>query len=410
MVLTLAGAASHIELLWEEPRVVRVYQRLAAFARVITYDRLGTGLSDPVDGELTLERQADGLLAVLDAAGASSPAFVGGSDASRLGVFTAAAHPDRLSALVLMGSSVAGAPAWSPDRHAQLTQLIEQAWGTGQLAALYSPSLAGDARFMQFLARYERNATSRGAARRLLELAASIDLRPFLSAVRVPTLVLHRRHDTMIPLERGQELADGISGARLVVLDGIDNSIVAGDTEAAVDEIEEFLTGDRSVDDINTTLATVLFTDIVDSTVHAARLGDRDWRDLLAAHDAVVRRALRRYRGEEIKSLGDGFLAVFDGPARAIRCAQEIEAELRGIGLSARAGLHAGEVQRGPGDIAGIAVHIAARVGALANADEVLVSSTVAELVVGSGLKFAESSTRELKGVPGSWRLLRVLP
>ena len=187
---------------------------------------------------------------------------------------------------------------------------------------LYSPSLAGDARFMNFLARYERNATSRSTARRLLEMAASIDLRRFpLRGARAHACA-HRRHDTLIPLERGQELADGMPGARLVVLDGIDNSIVAGDTEAALDEIEEFLTGGRGVDDTNTTLATVLFTDIVGSTVHAARVGDRDWRDLLAAHDVIVRRALGRYRGEEVKSLGDGFLAVFDGPARAIRCAR----------------------------------------------------------------------------------------
>jgi class 3 adenylate cyclase len=376
----------------------------------VTYDRLGTGLSDPVDGELTLERQTDDLIAVLDAAGCSAPAFVGLSEAGRLGVFAAAAHPERLSALVLVGTSVASSPTWSPDRRQQLEQLIEAAWGSGQLAALYTPSLAGDARFMRFLARYERNATSRGMARRLLELSASIDLRPFLSSVRVPTLVLHRRQDTLIPIERGRELADSISGARFVELDGIDNSIVGGDTDAAVDEIEEFLTGQREANDITTTLATVLFTDIVDSTAHAARLGDRGWADLLAAHDAIVRRALSRYRGEEVKTLGDGFLAVFDGPARAIRCAHELQAELRRIGLIARAGLHAGEVQRTRGDIHGLAVNIAARVGALAGPDELLVTSTVADLVVGSGLQFAEHSVRELKGVPGTWRLLRVAP
>jgi class 3 adenylate cyclase len=224
-----------------------------------------------------------------------------------------------------------------------------------------------------------------------------------------PTLVIHRRDDTLVPIERGRELAGGIDGARFVEVEGRDNTMIAGDTDAVLDEIEEFLTGARSAVDSESVLATVLFTDIVDSTRRAAELGDRDWSDLLAAHDRIVRNALVRYRGEEVKRLGDGFLAAFDGPARATSCAQEIERDLERIGILARAGLHIGEVQRKAGDVRGLAVHIAARIGALASPREVVVSSTVRELVVGSGLKFEEAGTHELNGVPGTWRLLRVV-
>jgi class 3 adenylate cyclase len=408
VALLMTGAASHLELLWEEPRVVHVFERLARFARVVTYDRRGTGLSDPIEGSLTLERQADDLLAVIDAAGFRRPVFLGGSESSRLGVFAAATHPDRISGLVLFGSSVAGALRWLPSRREELMALIDQAWGSGRIAALYSPSLTEDARFMRFLARFERSAASPAMARRLLDMSAGTDLQDFLALVRVPTLVLHRSHDTFIPVERGRELAQGIPDARFVELDGIDNSIVAGDTDAALDEIEEFITGERGSWESDTVLATVLFTDIVDSTRRAAELGDREWAYVLAEHDRLVRQALVRYRGREIKTLGDGFLSTFDGPARAVRCAQEIERGLDRIGIEARAGLHTGEVQMTGNDVHGLAVNIAARIGALASSREVLVSSTVSELVVGSELRFEERGTHELKGIPGRWRLLRL--
>jgi class 3 adenylate cyclase len=410
LVFSMTDAASHLEVLWEEPRVVRIYERLARFGRVVLFDRRGAGLSDPAGDTLTLEQETDDLLAVLDAVGLERPAFVGGSASSgRLAVFTAATHPERISALVLIGSSVTGSRYWDPDRVGKFEQLIAAGWGTGRFAALYAPSLAEDARYRRWFGRLERNAASPGMARRLLHLVVGADLRDLLPSVRAPTLVIHRRDDTLVPIERGRELARGIDGARFVEVEGRDNSMMAGDTDAVLDEIEEFLTGARSAVDSESVLATVLFTDIVDSTRRAAELGDRDWSDLLAAHDRIVRNALVRYRGEEVKTLGDGFLAAFDGPARAITCAQEIERDLERIGILARAGLHIGEVQRKAGDLRGLAVHIAARIGALASPREVLVSSTVRELVVGSGIKFEEAGTHELKGVPGTWRLLRVV-
>jgi class 3 adenylate cyclase len=410
LAFVMFDAASHLEVLWEEPRVARIFERLGRFARVVMFDRRGTGLSDPAGDALTLEQQTDDLFAVLDAVGFERPAFVGASaSAGRLAVFAAATHPERVSALVLIGSSVTGSRYWDPDRVEKFERLIASVWGTGRYAVMYVPSLADDARFLRWLGRFERNALSPGMARRLLHLSVGMDLSDLLASVRAPTLVIHRRDDTLVPIERGRELAAGISGARLVELEGRDNNMIAGDTNAVLDEIEEFLTGARSAVDDDTVLATVLFTDIVDSTRRAAALGDRDWSDLLAAHDRIVRGALIRYRGEEVKTLGDGFLAIFDGPARAIRCAQEIERELERIGISARAGLHTGEIQREAGDVRGLAVHIAARIGALATPSEVLVSTTVRELVVGSGLSFQERGSHTLKGVPGTWRLLCVV-
>lgn len=410
VVFVMTDGGSHLDMLWEEPRVVRVYERLAQFARVVIFDNRGTGLSDPAGDSLTLELQTGDLLAVLDAVGFVRPAFVGATASGRLAVFAAATHPERISALVLIGSSVTGSRHWNPGRLAELEQLMEAGWGTGRYAGIYTPSLAGDARFQRWLARFARSVASPGMARRLLHFAVGTDLRELLPSVQAPTLVIHRRDDTVIPIEHGRDLAAGIGGARFVELEGQDNSMIAGDTEAVLDEIEQFLTGTRGTADSDSVLATVLFTDIVDSTRRAAELGDRDWSDLLEAHNRIVRDALVRYRGEEVNTLGDGFLAIFDGPARAIRCAQAIERDLQRIGIAQRAGLHIGEVQREAGDVRGLAVHIAARIGALSNPGEVLVSSTVAELVVGSGLSFEERGSHTLKGVPGTRRLLRLIP
>ncbi len=409
LVLMLVDGGSHLEVLWEEPRVVRICERVARFARVVMFDGRGSGLSDPAGDSLTLEQQADDLLAVLDAVGFKRPAFVGATASGRLGVFAAATHPERFSALVLFGSSVTGSREWEPGRFARLERLIAEGWGSGRYGALYTPSLAGDVRIERWLGRLERNAASPGMARRFLRLGVGMDLRDLLASVRVPTLVIHRREDTLMPVEQGRQLAAGIEGARFVELEGADNSMIAGDSDAVLDQVEEFLTGHRSAPGSDSVLATVLFTDIVDSTKLAADLGNRDWSDLLAVHDRVVRAALGRYRGEEVKTLGDGFLATFDGPARAVRCAREIERELERIGLPARAGLHVGEVQREGDDVHGLAVHIAARIGTLARPGEVLLSSTVAELVLGSGLTFEERGSHTLKGLSGTWRLLRLL-
>ena len=267
LVFVMFDAASHLEVLWEEPRVARVFERLGRLARVVMFDRRGTGLSDPAGDALTLEQQTDDLLAVLDAVRFERPAFVGASaSAGRLAVFAAATHPERVSALVLIGSSVSGSRYWDPDRVEKFEHLIASVWGTGRYAVMYVPSLADDARFLRWLGRFERNAVSPGMARRLLHLSVGMDLSDLLASVRAPTLVIHRREDTLVPIERGRELAAGINGARLVELEGRDNNMIAGDTNAVLDEIEEFLTGARSAVGDDTVLATVLFTDIVDST------------------------------------------------------------------------------------------------------------------------------------------------
>jgi class 3 adenylate cyclase len=403
-LVSVGGPASHLDLQWEEPGTASGFERYASFARLVMFDRRGTGLSDPLDGMPTLEQQMDDLQAVIDAAGLERVALMGAVDAGLCAMY-AATHPDRVTALVLMGISPTPSAWVTEERLEQMLEVIESGWGQGRLIEIFAPSRADDPRFREWWTRFERGAVTPDAARKILEMNIRVDLREVLPAIRVPTLVLHRSDARLITLEQGREAAALIPGARFVEVPGTDAYGWPDLDSPANDEIEEFLTGRRRPRESERVLATVLFTDIVGSTDRAAELGDHAWRELLDRHDALVRQQLTRWRGREVKTVGDGFLATFDGPARAVRCAHTIVEDVRALGIEVRAGLHTGECEFTNGDIRGIAVHIGARVGALAERGEVLVSSTVKDLVVGSDLRFADRGARALRGVPGEWRL-----
>ena len=405
---------SQVEYLWAEPSMAAVMDRLTSFARVITFDRRGSGLSDPLQGAPTLEEQMDDVLAVLDAAGSKEAAIAATLEGGPMAAVFAATHPDRVSALI-MYSTFARA-VWAPDytfawpaaeRKAKMDASVQR-WGEGLVAGSVAGSRMHDPRFMEWAGRLERLAASPGTIARIFDLIGEFDVREVLPSIRVPTLIMHRREDTFIKVEHSRYIAEHIPGARYVELEGPDNMFATGDTEAILGEVEEFLTGTRHEREPDRMLATVLSTDIVGSTRRAADLGDRHWRDLLERHDQLFRRALERHRGREVKRTGDGFLATFDGPARAIRCAASITEAVEALGLELRAGLHTGELEVMSDDLGGLAVHIAARVMGLADAGEVLVSGTVKDLVVGSGIDFEDRGTHELRGVPGDWRLFRV--
>jgi class 3 adenylate cyclase len=344
----------------------------------------------------------DDLRAVMVAAGIERPALFGASDLGLCALF-AATFPDEVTALVLSGVAACGRSIVRPDVRDQFLDAIENRWGDGTLVSIFAPSQVGNRAFETWWARMQRSAASPGMARQILEMIAEVDLHAVLPTIRVPTLVLHPARDRYIPVELGREVAALIPGARFVELPGEDNYGWLDDSWLG--EVEEFLTGSRRPLEADRVLATVLFTDIVGSTERAARLGDGRWRGLLDDHNDLVRRQLDRWRGTEVKTIGDGFLATFDGPARAVQAAQGIVDGARAIGLSVRAGLHTGECERVGNDVAGLAVHIGARVMAKADAGEVLASSTVKDLVVGSGLRFADRGRHELKGIPDEWQL-----
>ncbi|HLM10567.1 MAG TPA: adenylate/guanylate cyclase domain-containing protein [Thermoleophilaceae bacterium] len=405
---------SQVEYLWSEPGIERVLERIKRFARMITFDRRGSGLSDPFFGAPTLEDQMDDVLAVLDAAGTERAALVGTLEGGPMAAMFAATYPERVTHLVLY--STFARATWAPgygwawhaeERSRQLDRLLDH-WGEGFLAGGVSPSRLGDPRFMEWSARLERLAASPATIRRIVDLIGEIDVRDVLPSIRVPTLVMHRTGDTFINIEHSRYIARNVPGARLVELEGDENIFSAGDTEALLGEIEEFITGERLEHERERMLATVLFTDIVDSTRRAAEMGDRNWRFLLERHDTLFRQALERHRGREVKRTGDGFLATFDGPARAIRCAASVAEAMGSLGIQVRAGLHTGELEVMDHDVGGLAVHIASRVMTEAGANEVLVSGTVKDLVVGSGIEFEDRGACELRGVPGEWRLFAV--
>ena len=409
-LLVVTGPASNVEVLWEWPQAAHALERLGRFARVIRFDRGGTGLSDPMDEPPTLENQVDDLLAVLDAADAGVVALTGLGEAARLCMYVAAAHPDRARALVVVGGSGASMLVTREDMREWFERVSRNAWPAEELASLYGPSHADDPEFLRFLARWVRTSAGPTMTRRLMALSVAFDVTDALPSIRVPALILHRTGDLLFPIEMGRALGDQIPDAVFKELPGTDSWPWVGDTDAWVDEIEEFLTGTRPVAPTDRILATLLFTDIVGSTDRAATLGDQRWRELLASHDRAVRRQLARFGGNEVKSLGDGFLATFDSPARGIRCAEAIRSATAELGLEVRAGLHTGECELLENDVGGIAVHIAARIGAMAGAGEVLVSGTVADLVVGSGFTFDDRGSHDLKGVPGNWRVAAVEP
>jgi class 3 adenylate cyclase len=405
---------SQVEYLWAERSMAAFMERLTSFARVITFDRRGSGLSDPFHGAPTLEEQMDDVLAVMDAAGSERAAFVGTLEGGPLAALFAATYPERTEALILYATFARAtrAPdydwAWpARERAGYMAKEVEH-WGEGRVAGSVAKSRLGDREFVEWAARLERLAASPGTIKRIFDLIGEVDVRDVLPSIRVPTLVMHRTDDDFIKIEHSRYLASHIPNARFVELEGSDNVFAVGDSEALLGEIEEFLTGDRHTREPDRMLATVMFTDIVDSTRRAAEMGDTDWRSLLERHDTLFRRALERHRGREVKHTGDGFMATFDGPARAIRCAASVAEAMSALGLEVRAGLHTGELEVANGDYRGLAVHIAARVMDQAEPCEVLVSSTVKDLVVGSGIDFRDRGAHELRGVPGRWRLFSV--
>jgi class 3 adenylate cyclase/alpha-beta hydrolase superfamily lysophospholipase len=407
---------SQVEHYWEEPGVARYFNRIASFSRLIMFDRRGSGLSDPVLDAPTLEEQMDDVVAVLDAAGSERAAVFAQLEGGAMATLFAATHPERATALVLYEAMprMSWAPDydWPPRREERLEFIANGGldnWGDGSRILGLAPVSSQNPRFRQWFARLERLAASPGTAAKLMRMNSEVDVRAVLPTITVPTLVLHRAEDKFIDIRHSRYLAKHVPGARYVELPGEEALTFGGGSESLLAEIEEFLTGARHPVDSERILATVMFSDIVDSTQRAAEMGDRRWRDLLGSIETAVERELARFRGRAVKKMGDGFLATFDGPARGIRCAAAIRDAARSqFGVEVRSGLHTGEIELIGDDVGGIAVHIGARVGAAAGAGEVLVSGTVKDLVVGSGISFEERGERELRGVPGSWRLWAV--
>ncbi len=412
-LLCIPGFVSHLELMFEAPGAERYLGRLASFARVVMYDKRGQGLSDRPPSPPTLEQSMEDARAVLDAAGVERAAVYGISEGGPMSMLLAASYPERVSALVLYGTwprllRAEDYPSGVP-REA-FEAFVEEAvhdWGGPVALQLWAPTLARDEQGRRWWAKMLRSGSSPAGAAALLRLYTEIDVRDVLGTITAPTLVLHRRGDRLTPLAAARVITEAIPGARLVELDG-DDHLPFVEPEQILDEVEEFLTGARPVREPDRMLATVMFTDIVDSTQRAVQLGDRGWRELVERHDELVRDVIARHRGREIKTMGDGFLATFDGPARAIHAAMSARDAARSLDLEIRAGLHTGEVEVMKRDIGGIAVNIGARVGALAGPGEVLVSRTVTDLVAGSGIVFSDRGAHTLKGVPGDWQLFAV--
>ena len=412
-LIMVPGWISHLDHYWDNPRIARFYRRLASFARLIRFDKRGTGLSDRAVAMPTLEQRMDDVRAVLDAVDSKRAVVFGISEGGGMSVLFAATYPERTTSLTLYGSYARS--AWAPDYPCGRTDeefearisSFRQTWGTGRTAAVFSPSTAADETEREWAAANERTAASPGAMEALQRMNREIDVRHVLGAIRVPTLVLHRTGDRVVSVEHGRYLARHIPGAKHVEFAGDDHAWATNGDEI-LGELELFLTGSSRSSEPDRILATVLFTDIVESTRKAVELGDRGWRNLLEEHHAAVRDQLHRFRGREIDTAGDGFLAAFDGPARAVRAATAIAAEMKRLGLDIRAGVHTGECEVMGDKLSGIAVHIGARVAALSGPGEVLVSRTVKDLVAGSGLKLRERGTHELKGIPGAWQLYSV--
>jgi class 3 adenylate cyclase len=407
------GYISNLEANWEEPNFARFLELLASRFRVVVFDKRGTGLSDRIPAA-TLEERADDVRAVMDAAGAERAALVGWSEGGSYCAFFAAREPERVSHLILYAAPprilrADDYPAgWPLKLYEEILDGTETTWGTDAVAGWVNPSVAEDEAYRRWFGHMQRLAASPSSAREMMAGLRDLDIRDVLPLIQIPTLILHRVEERWVLVDHSRYLAEHIPGAKYVELSGGDHWPWMGDSDAVIDEIEEFVTGTRPLREPDRVLATVLFTDIVDSTRRAADLGDRRWRDLLERHNHVVRDGLQRFGGLEVKTIGDGFLATFDGPARGIRCARAVVDEVGRLGLNLRAGLHTGECEAMNGDLGGVAVHIGARVAAKAEGGEVLVSSTVKDLVAGSEIVFQDRGEHELKGVPGLWRLFAV--
>lgn len=416
-ILMLDQWFSHMDAQWDVLPLAAFRERLASFGRLIMFDKRGSGLSDPVSASTlpTLEHWIDDASAVLDAAGSEKAVVVANLGGGLLATTLAAMHPERVASLVLVNCWARfleaddypiGGP---PEAIEQTVAEIAAGAGHGLMIDLFAPSAVHDERLRRAWARYERQAASPGFMKTIVHLLYESDVRSVLPAIRVPTLVIQRAAAQHFGPPFGRYLAEHIEGAKYVELPGADSMIWAGDQDAILDEIQDFVTGIRPAPEPNRVLATVLFTDIVGSTAKAAEMGDSGWRRLLEEHNHATRRQLERFGGREIKTVGDGILATFDGPARAVRCAAAIRDGVAELGLQVRAGLHTGEIELQPNDIAGLAVHVGARISALAGAGEILVSGTVKDLVVGSGLLFEDRGSRELRGVPGEWRIFAAM-
>jgi class 3 adenylate cyclase/pimeloyl-ACP methyl ester carboxylesterase len=406
--------ASNLDLLDQLPAIKRGLDRVSSFSRLILWDRRGSGLSDRLPGMATLEEGMDDIMAVLDAAGSERAALFGINESGALCALFAATHPERVSHLMLYGSFAT--TTWQPDypwgqkpddREIQIEWII-QMWGNRDTASLMNPGEVKDDEFLDWAARWQRGSVTRDALHDYFKILGRTDVRHVLETIRVPTLVLHRAGDFIVPVDNGRYLAEKIPGAKYVELEGTDHIPFFGDWEAVADELEEFATGSRRAREPDRVLATILFTDIVGSTEKATELGDRRWRDLLDSHDRAVTARLERWQGRLVKATGDGLLATFNGPARAIRCASEICSSLSSLGLEVRCGLHTGEVEVRGDDLGGIAVHIGARVMEMATPGEILVSSSIPPLIAGSGVQFEDRGSHSLKGVQGEWPIYAV--
>jgi pimeloyl-ACP methyl ester carboxylesterase len=417
-VVLVNGLCSHVELFWIEPEATAMLRALGSFSRLILFDKPGTGLSDPVAGAPTIEQRVQDVRAVMDAAGSERAVVIGWSEGGPISAVFAATYPQRVEALILLSTAARLAEEnvadYLPEIHDKLDSLwraINQDWiphwGEGRAFLDLAPSWGHSETYRRLAPIAERACASPGMVRAIVDGIRKYDVRAILPTIGVPTLVLHYR-DEWTPVEMGRDLATRIPGARYIEFEGEDHVAFAGDWRPLVGEIEQFVTGHRADPERDRVLQTVLFTDIVGSTKRAAALGDREWRRLLERHDDVVREELARHRGRPIKSLGDGFFAAFDGAARAIRCARAICDATRELGVDVRAGVHTGECELRGDDLSGLTVHIGARIGALAGPGEVLVSGTVCDLVVGSGIEFLDRGVQELKGVPGRWRVCAV--
>jgi pimeloyl-ACP methyl ester carboxylesterase len=406
-IVVVPGLFSHIEFMHEMTGYTAFLRRLSAFARVVTFDKRGQGLSDRIAGAPSLEQRMDDVRAIMDTIGSRRAVLLGFSEGCAMSALFAATYPERVSHLILMGGFARSATRIPEETWQMRLEQLVKSWGSGEMIKTVIPSQAGSPEAVACFAKFERLSSSPGAIRTILSLNRQIDVRAILPTLQVPTLVLHRRTDIQVPIALGRELAEPIPGAKFVEYPEGDHVFWTGDSETVAGDIEVFVTGhrDNAAAELERVLATVLFTDIVDSTRSAAAMGDQRWRRMLDDHDQLAHQVIDRHRGNLVKSTGDGILATFDGPGRAVRCALAFGSAARQIGLPVRAGLHTGEIEVRGKDIGGIAVHAAARVMSQCGSDEVLVSRVVTDLVAGAGLKFADRGSHELKGLPGRWDL-----
>lgn len=410
-LVIVPGFISHLEVMWEHPASARMMRRIGAIARVITFDKRGTGLSDRTDQLPDIDQRMLDLQAVINEVGSERPSIIGISEGGAMAIVYAATYPERVRSLVLYGSFAMPVmtddhPIGTPLEDFQaMGEFLEPKWGTGVGLSAWAPSIGDDPSAREWWGRLQRSAASPGAAIQLLTSYNRVDARAALPLVSAPTLVVHRTGDRMISVELGREIAEGIPGARFVEFPGKDHLLPTTNVDEIIDVVSEFLTGTTSQFEPERRLATVMFTDIVDSTDHVAKAGDDAWRSVLDGHDELVESTVRRHGGKVVKRTGDGALALFDGPTRAIKCARQITKEGSRIGAGIRAGLHTGEIVDRGDDVAGIAVHLASRVSNQATAGEVLVSRTLVDLVAGSGLSFEDRGEHNLKGIEGTWRL-----